>query len=155
MLSDVQHRPNLGIFWFSQAFRFYGTITRAAQEGARAYTAPGCSSCAATDNATNAVNAVKATLSSANLDYNQAQWPAAHPAFNACPLLGGGSTNCKGAVSNKVCVQAPVQLVNTANGATGVCGVSVSFRYPLTFHMPFTSPTIYLTAQARVRMETQ
>ena len=30
----------LGIFWFGQAFSMYGTITRAAQEGARAGAAP-------------------------------------------------------------------------------------------------------------------
>ena len=35
----------LGIFWFGQAFRMYGTITRAAQDGARAGAAPGCSTC--------------------------------------------------------------------------------------------------------------
>ena len=32
----------LGIFWFGQAFRIYGTITHAAREGARAAVAPLC-----------------------------------------------------------------------------------------------------------------
>ncbi len=32
----------LAILWFGQAFRIYGTITRAAREGARAAVAPVC-----------------------------------------------------------------------------------------------------------------
>src|ERR1700730_4996481 len=35
----------LGIFWFGQAFRIYGTLTHAAREGARAGVAPACSTC--------------------------------------------------------------------------------------------------------------
>ena len=40
----------LGIFWFGQAFSIYGTITRAAQEGARAGAAPYCTTCTAGSN---------------------------------------------------------------------------------------------------------
>src|SRR5438045_3302176 len=47
----------LGIFWFGQAFSLYGTLTRAAQEGARAAVAPVCATCsAANDPSTNAYN---------------------------------------------------------------------------------------------------
>src|SRR5262252_10978307 len=50
----------LGIFWFGQAFSLYGTLTRAAQEGARAAVAPVCATCsAANDPSTNAYNAVQ------------------------------------------------------------------------------------------------
>src|SRR5271157_6473486 len=59
----------LGIFWFGQAFSIYGTITRAAQEGARAGAAPQCSTCAAGNGAAlNASNAVQAALAAAKLD---------------------------------------------------------------------------------------
>jgi len=149
----------MGIFWFGQAFRIYGTITRAAQEGARAGAAPYCSSCGAPNaNAVNAVNAVKAALTLAKLDPNQASYPSPRPVFNACTVVTGPTTNCIASASGNICVQAPVQLSNTANGATGICGVSVSFRYPFVFTLPFTSlnnRSIYLTASARARIETQ
>src|SRR5215467_15625688 len=48
----------LGIFWFGQAFSMYGTITRAAQDGARAGVAPYCTTCTTTTSAgQNAFNA--------------------------------------------------------------------------------------------------
>ena len=36
----------MGIFWFGQAFRVYGTLTQAARAGARAAVAPVCATCA-------------------------------------------------------------------------------------------------------------
>jgi len=145
----------LGIFWFGQAFSIYGAITRAAQEGARAGTAPYCTTCTSTNvPATNAYNAVSAALVVAKLDPNQAQYPSTIPTFNSC---NGGSTSCSSA-SGKVCVQSPVQLSDTASNATGVCGISVSFQYPFQFWLPFASlnkQKIWLTASARMRMETQ
>jgi TadE-like protein len=148
----------MGIFWFSQAFRLYGTITRAAQEGARAGAQPNCSTCSVDSNtqqAINAVNAVNAVLSTSKLDTTLPAYPNPRPIFNSCSGFGG--TNCIGAASGKVCVQAPVQLSNSFSGS-GVCGISVSFTYPFTFPLPFASignRTINLRAQARVRMETQ
>jgi Flp pilus assembly protein TadG len=148
----------MAIFWFGQAFRTYGTLTRAAQEGARAGAAPACSTCTAlatSQQATNAVNAVTAAMTIAKLDPTKAQYPSPQPSFNLCAGATGG-TGCIGSASGKVCVQAPVQLSNPATGgATGVCGISVSLRYPFTFQVPFASPTIYLTGSARVHMETQ
>jgi len=67
----------LGIFWFGQAFSIYGTITRAAQEGARAAAAPVCTTCAGTANpGVNASAAVQTVLSAAKLDPTRARWPA-------------------------------------------------------------------------------
>src|SRR3954454_4940219 len=58
----------LGIFWFGQAFSIYGTITRAAQEGARAAAAPLCTTCGGSANpGVNASAAVQNVLSSAKL----------------------------------------------------------------------------------------
>jgi len=149
----------LGIFWFGQAFSIYGVITRAAQEGARAAALPYCATCTPGGTAVaNAVTAVENTLSTANLNPNLAQYPAAQPSLNACTIGGGtGSTACDGASSN-VCVQMPVQLSNTTAGATGVCGVSVSFQYPFRFWLPFTTlnnQQVWMTASARVRLENQ
>jgi hypothetical protein len=147
----------VGIFWFGQAFSIYGTITRAAQEGARAAAAPYCTTCAAGNSAaTNAFNAAQASLAAAKLDSSHARWPSPLPSLNAC-AAGGGSVSCS-AVSNKLCIRTGVQLSNTAGGATGVCGVSVSFQYPFQFWLPFTAlnkQQIWMTAAAQVRMENQ
>lgn len=147
----------LGIFWFGQAFSIYGTITRAAQEGARAGALPYCVTCSGsntvTQYATNAVTAVQNSLAASNLDATQARYPTTTPAFNSCTSV---STACNGSASNKICVQMPVQLTNPLTGADGVCGISVTFQYPFQFYLPFTSlnkQQIWMTASARVRME--
>lgn len=144
----------IGIFWFGQAFSIYGTITRAAQEGARAGAAPYCATCTPLSTLPkNAADAVKAALVIAKLDPNKARYPVPVPTFNAC----GGSTGCNGASGN-VCVQSPVQLTTPTGLVPAVCGISVSFQYPFQFWLPFTSlnqQQIWLTASARVRMETQ
>ena len=142
----------MGIFWFGQAFRMYGTITRAAEDGARAGAAPYCSTCNPTNGfATNASNAVNSSLQAANLDPTQAIYPATPPPFTAC---GSALTSCNVAVTN-VCVQGPVLITNLSTGGAGVCGMSVSFQYPFSMHVPFANPTVYLQASARVHMETQ
>jgi Flp pilus assembly protein TadG len=151
----------IGIFWFGQAFSIYGAITRAAQEGARAGAAPVCTTCSATTNtpATNAINAVTASLAISNLNISSARQPSTLPNFpsGTCSVGGGpGSPTCDSG-SGKICVQQPVLLSNTTNGTT-VCGISVSFQYPFQFNLPFTSlnnQKIWMTASARVRLETQ
>jgi Flp pilus assembly protein TadG len=146
----------LGIFWFGQAFSIYGTITRAAQEGARAgAAAPQCTTCAPGNGAAqNASNAVQAALAAAKLDVTKAQYPTPQPAVTVC---SGGSASCSGASSN-ICVQSGIQLSNTASGGTEVCGISVSFQYPFQFWLPFTplnKQQIWLTATAHARLENQ
>jgi hypothetical protein len=148
----------LGIFWFGQAFSIYGAITRAAQEGARAGALPYCATCGGADTlaqyATNAGNAVQTALISSKLNPALVQPPVAPPNFTACY----GSAGCNPAAGLNICVQAPVQLTTPSSGGTGVCGISVSFRYPFQFWLPFTSlnqKTMLLTASARVRMETR
>jgi Flp pilus assembly protein TadG len=145
----------LGIFWFGQAFSIYGAITRAAQDGARAAAAPYCVTCTSANSpATNAVNAVNAALIGSKLDPARIQAPASPPTFTAC---SGASTGCTSVSGSNVCVQGPVQISNTSGGST-VCGVSVSFRYPFQFWLPFTSlnkQLILISASARVRMENQ
>jgi hypothetical protein len=146
----------LGIFWFGQAFSIYGAITRAAQEGARAGAVPYCTTCVNTNLfAANAANAVNTALIASKLDPTQALPPLVTPSFTACAT---GSASCSGGISN-FCVQVPVQLAaqGSSLGGAGVCGISVTFRYPFQFWLPFTSlnqQKIWLTASARVRMET-
>lgn len=148
----------LGIFWFGQAFSIYGTITRAAQEGARAGALPYCVTCTGTNTlgvyASNAVTAVQNTLAASNLNPALAQQPSTPPTFISCTAQ---SPACNATASTKICVQMPVQLSSPSTGADGVCGISVSFQYPFQFWLPFTSlnnQQIWLTASARVRMET-
>jgi Flp pilus assembly protein TadG len=142
----------LGIFWFGQAFSYYGAITRAAQEGARAAAAPYCTTCNSPNTATtNAVTAVTNALIASKLDPTQAQSPSP-PVYTYCgtPVVSCPSTG--------ICVQMPVQLASTTSGTNGVCGVSVSFQYPFQFWLPFASlnkQRIMMTATARVRLENQ
>jgi TadE-like protein len=141
----------LGIFWFGQAFSIYGAITRAAQEGARAGSAPNCATCAGSNllsYETNAANAVQTTLILSKLDPNLTRVPVPYTAPPIC--TGASNTICDGASTN-ICIKAPVQLSNT-----GVCGISVSFQYPFQFWLPFTSlnkQQIWITASARARLE--
>jgi len=142
----------LGIFWFGQAFSIYGAITRAAQEGARAGAAPYCTTCSSPNSAaTNAANAVQTALLASKLDPTLMRSGTA-PSLNYC---GAPVVSCP---ANGACVELPVQLSTGSGGSSGVCGISVSFQYPFRFWLPFTSlnkQTIYLSASARVRMETQ
>ena len=146
----------LGIFWFGQAFSILGTITRAAQDGARAGAAPYCTTCTPGTNSQNqnAFNAVQASMAAAKLDAGNAQYLSSVPLLNTCSSPPT-SVGCDGSASGHVCVQSPVQLTTSTGG---VCGVSVSFQYPFQFWLPFTSlnkQKIWLRASAHARMENQ
>jgi Flp pilus assembly protein TadG len=169
----------IGIFWFGQAFRIYGTITNAARDGARAAVSPPCSTCTAQDPSQNAWNAVQSDLQVARLNPNVLAPPATLPAVCACGSAAAFNSCTAGAVAcdasqPNICVQGIthsgttvneglVMLSSTGadgglNGGAGACGVSVSFVYPYTFPLPFTSignRTINLRAQAQMRAETQ
>jgi Flp pilus assembly protein TadG len=155
----------IGIFWFGQAFSIYGTITRAAQEGARAAVAPLCTTCSGSnDPSTNAFNAIQNAMTAAHLDPTQMKPLATTPSLTYCSA--GGAAACDTS-QTKICVQGVshtgggqlqvnlVQLSSTTS-VPGVCGVSVSFRYPFRFPLPFVSVSnqqIWLQAQAEVRAE--
>jgi TadE-like protein len=172
----------LAIFWFGQGFRIYGTITRAAREGARAAVAPACTTCGGTnDPSANAFNAIQSALVAANLDPTQLKPPIPLPPVCSCSAGSGtncsGGTNpapasCDGEYGTQICVQGVshpngnsnpavegnVQLSAASSGGAGECGISVSFQYPYKFWLPFTSlsnQTINLRAQAQMRAETQ
>jgi Flp pilus assembly protein TadG len=143
----------LGIFWFGQAFSIYTTITRAAQEGARAGAAPVCTTCATGTGTpgSNAFSAVQAVLVAAKMDPTKLQRPSTIPSPASCN--GGPAPACDGNPT-KVCVQENIQLSSSTNN---VCGISVSLQYPYQFWLPFTSlnkQLINLRAAASVRQET-
>jgi len=146
----------LGIFWFGQAFSIYGTITRAAQDGARAAVAPYCMTCSTLNTpSVNAFNAVLSALTAAHLDSGQIialnKWTP--PAPVDCTTGSAAAYTDTGNVR----VHTHVKLSQTF-GTGAVCGVSVSFAYPYGFFLPFTSlnkQNIQLQAVAQVRMEAQ
>ena len=133
----------MAIFWFGQAFRYYGTITHAARQGARAAVAPACATCTAasmTVMVQNATNAVNNALSAANLDPTQALAPVPPPTLCSCGSAYpcGSALTCQNASGSNVCVQPNVQLSYPSQGGAGTCGTSVSFGYKYPFH--FTLP---------------
>lgn len=162
----------IGIFWFGQAFRIYGTLTQAARLGARAAVAPQCAICIVPNNpSTNAWNAVQSAMLAADLNPNQLQLPTVLPPVCPC-VTGSSSTNCSGGSNPppvscdngqaNICVQGDtgpaVVLSSPGTGGAGECGISVSFQYPYSFWLPFSSlnkQTINLRAQAQMRLETQ
>jgi hypothetical protein len=165
----------LAILWFGQGFRIYGTITRAAREGARAAVAPVCTTCGGSNNpSANAWTAVQSAMQAAHLDPTQLQQPTVAPALCACSSTAT-TTSCSSTTvacdgsETHICVQGVshshgntiednIELSAPGLGGAGECGVSVSFQYPYKFWLPFSSlnnQTIKLRAQAQMRAETQ
>jgi Flp pilus assembly protein TadG len=173
----------IGIYWFGQAFRIYGTITNAARDGARAAVDPACTTCSSIDPTQNAWTIVQNDLNSAHINPQLLQQPTVTPTMCQCSPTGTTNPCSTPAVScdgnqNNICVQGVthsgignttvteslVQLSSTVapsgltNGGAGECGISVSFQYPFQFWLPFTSinnRTVNLRAQAQMRAETQ
>jgi Flp pilus assembly protein TadG len=146
----------IGIFWFGQAFSIYGTITRAAQDGARAAVAPYCATCNTTNTpAQNAYNAIQADLVAAHLHVSQIVPLSSYTPPAPVDCSTGNAVACTN--TGNVCVQMHVKLSNTS-GTGAVCGGEVSFEYPYSFGLPFTSlnnQTIQMPAVAQVRTEAQ
>lgn len=161
----------LGIFWFGQAFSIYGTITRAAQEGARAAVTPACATCTAgTDPSTAAYTAIQNALTNANLNPSNMSPPSTTPSLQQCTGANAGSAApCDGLYPTNMCVQGvqhskkgdlseSLVVLSPAAGGGNACGIAVSFQYPFKFWLPFTSlnkQQIWLTAHAEVRTEIQ
>jgi uncharacterized iron-regulated membrane protein len=161
----------MGIFWFGQAFRIYGTLAQATRAGARAAVAPVCATCgaAASTPTQNAVAAVTSAMASSHLSTAQLQplgsWtpPALCPCGSASPPCGT-PVSCDAAATINACVQPNVQLSyptpTNGPGGMGTCGTAVSMRYKYPFHfsIPYTGldlGNIQLPGQAQMRAETQ
>ena len=168
----------LGIFWFGQAFRIYGTITHAAREGVpparhvergrkiarsartildrdgRWWRGARTPRGMVDENPQN-----PPWLLAAKLDPAQPKkYPVTRPALFLCTT--GAAAPCDGTQLTQagVCVQNNVQLSGTNSTGLAGCGVSVTFQYPYQFWLPFTSlnnQRIFVPAQARMKMESQ
>lgn len=128
-----------GLIWAGRALSIYGTITRAAREGARFAAAPSCASCPVGSlpgnvppSDTEIINVVSSSLQAASL--NPASITAYTPpqAMTFCTGVAVAACN----TTNKIQICRGVQL----NGAAPPqqCGTVVSYAYPvpLTFSMP-------------------
>jgi Flp pilus assembly protein TadG len=158
----------MGVFWFGQAFRIYGTLAHAARAGAEAAVAPVCTTCgaAAATAPQNAQTAVYTALAAAHLNKKQlvanAAWTP--PLVCTCNSVTSSSA-CKSAAAcdssvADMCVQVNVQLSYPTGGAMGSCGTSVSARYQSSSHfrIPLTSMDLgnmLIPGQAQMRVETQ
>lgn len=129
----------LGIVWLGRAYNVYETITRAAREGARyavlpnwasqGNTYPDTPSSACATNTNAYNNYVKPVLLAGDLDTTQVQ--------NYC--------------------QKTQWLTNTGDDPPE-CGVVISFSYPVTLAIPFTTlnaATINIPTQVQMRQENQ
>ena len=147
----------LAIFFFGRAYNIYGTITQAAQRGARVAVATDCATCTNTPPtaAQIATQVVGPALQAAHLD------PAAvvpGPGIpTACDCVTGTcGVSCAGtglSSTPSICVQQNV-ILNSPNSAQA-CGTAVSFQYPYNFNLPFQVFTLNLKASAQMQVENQ
>ncbi len=121
----------IGIVWIGRAYNVYETITRAAREGARFAVAPTCATCGnVVPTNPEVINVINGALTASSLD------PA-----NVNPAISIART----------------QVLNPLDPSSAqVNGVVITFGYPFTFVLPFTSlnlTTITISTQARMRQE--
>jgi TadE-like protein len=147
----------LGIFYFGRAYNIYGTITQAAQQGARAAVATDCATCTNTvpTAAQIATQVVGPALQASHLDPAAVVPGSGIP--TACDCVSGTcgvSCSATGLGSTpSICVQQNV-ILNAPN-ATQACGTAVSFQYPYNFNLPFQVFTLNLKASAQMQAENQ
>jgi len=150
----------LGIVWFGRAFNIYSTITQAAQQGAITASRPGCATCTlgnAFPSDATVDGVISAVMQSSNLNPAQIQ-ASPKPSLVACvspPAPPGGG--CPSTATANIWICRNVQLNPPAVPTQPQqCGSVVSFQYPFTSSLPFTSlnqQTIVLKAQAQSRTE--
>lgn len=150
----------LGIVWFGRAFNIYSTIQQAAQQGAIAAARPTCATCPTSFGGTTAVDtAVVAVMNASSVSPSQIIDPGAIGA--PCAKSAENITVCQQVVLSST---PPLPSPLTSCAASGqpdptptqFCGMLVTFQYPFTFYLPFTSlnlSTVKMTAQAQTRME--
>jgi uncharacterized membrane protein len=159
----------LGIVEFGRVFNIYSTIQQAAQQGAMAAAREQCATCGAGGNTPPAVtaanNAVATVIQASNLSTSNIQAPSGTPncatgqTCTPCPtppFPPPPSTGFCSKTTINIYVCQNVQLNPAATNQPIQCGTVVSFKYPFTFTLPFTSlnaETITLSAQAQSRME--
>jgi len=144
----------LGIIWFGRAFNIYSTIQQAAQQGAITAARAPCSTCTGGTtfpSDTTVVAAISAVMQASSLDPTQIVNPHPPSPVRCVNPLG----SCTTTSNVRICRQVELNFApSTAQPAQ--CGTLVSFQYPFTFYLPFTSlnlQQILLSAQAQSRME--
>lgn len=121
----------LGIMTFGRAYNVYQTITRAAREGARELVLPS-----------------SAASGSTQYSANYVQTNFVNPALLASSL---DPTKVKNYTTTYV-------YLDPNDPTPNICGVQISFQYPYTFSLPFTTlnlSTINLSTTVQMRMEAQ
>jgi hypothetical protein len=146
----------LGIVWFGRAFNIYSTITQAAQQGAITAARDSCATCGdALPQAATVDGVVLAVLKASSLDTGQIkQWEANNPSPGLQPCPDPAPPPSCTVTGNHIWVCSSVLLNSSTQPAQ--CGAMVSFRYPFTFYLPFTSlnlQQVVMSAQAQSRME--
>jgi len=153
----------LGIVWFGRAFQIYSTITQAAQQGVLVAARPSCATCVPGDwngfpDDAAVTNAVFAVMNASNLDTGQiGQYAPASPQPCRTAIPTVPPMQCPH-YSNNVSICRSVWLNPSAEDPPPApqCGMIVSFQYPFTFNLPFTSlnlQQITIKTQAQSRME--
>ena len=143
----------LGIFWMGRAYDIYETITRAAREGARYAVLPSCATCNPANQMTEIYTSAGTTTSPACISNPTYEFTN----FVAPSLLASRLDPNSTEVQQTYCQQAVV-LNPTSDASSQQCGVEVSFKYPVTFAIPFTSVnamTINIPTSVTMRMENQ
>jgi len=154
----------LGIIWFGRAFNIYSTITQAAQQGAIVAARPVCATCGApgckwgsTDFPCDAAvtNAISAVLTASSLNPSQIPPNKQTPPSAFCTLPPPAPVGCTPAsTTGNITICREVWLNSPSQPQ--ICGTLVSFQYPFTFYLPFTSlnlSQVTMNAQAQSRME--
>jgi Flp pilus assembly protein TadG len=145
----------LGIVWFGRAFNIYSTIQQAAQQGAiTAARATKCATCGGTF-PVSVDTTVTAVMQASNLDPSQIPPPSTMPSPLSCvnPAL---TVTCKKSANNIILCQQVLLNSPVSSTQPPQCGATVSFQYPFSFYLPFTSlnlQSVVMTAQAQSRME--
>jgi TadE-like protein len=155
----------LGLFYFGRAYNIYGTITQAAQQGARAAVATDCAICTNTapTAAQIATQVVGPALQASHLDPTLVVHGPGIPTACQCGSVACGTpVACDPAgigATPSICVQQNVILTNPAN-PTQSCGTSVTFQYPYGFQIlsgvpPFTAQRFNLQLKAAAQMQAE
>ena len=149
----------LGIIWFGRAFNIYSTIQQAAQQGAITAARASCATCGNAFPLDGPITtpgtvtyAVAAVMKASSLDPGQI-------IANPLPVPGCSVTSkitiCRQVLLNPPPPPGPLQTCLPVSQPQ-ICGTQVSFQYPFTFYLPFTSlnlSQVVMTAQAQSRME--
>lgn len=122
------------LIWCGRALSIYGTITRAAREGARFALAPSCASCAPANtppNDTEVANVISGSLQVAGIDPSSIKPYSPPGSVTFCTT--GIPTGCTTTKNIQIC--RGVQL--NSSTPPQQCGIVVSYAYrvPLSFSM--------------------